>query len=165
MRKGREEILRKQIHTEKQNARRSMSTGILNGRAENGTRTRDPQLGKFIVKTMKITIQQQYTISMFQKFVNYTSTTVKNYCFYDVNLTKIRKIYIYQDIKSYCTPNPMYGFIPCGVRAYPALTPIPQRLGLPGTSTRWTTVFVTVCVLRKMSSVSSDARNPDTTAR
>ena len=135
MRKGREEILRKQIHTEKQNARRSMSTGILNGRAENGTRTRDPQLGKFIVKTMKITIQQQYTISMFQKFVNYTSTTVKNYCVYDVNLTKIRKIYIYQDIKSYCTPSPMYGFIPCGVRAYPTLTPIPQRLGLPGTST------------------------------
>ena len=116
MRKGREEILRKQIHTEKQNARRSMSTGILNGRAENGTRTRDPQLGKFIVETMKITIQQQYTISMFQKFVNYTSTTVKNYCVYDVNLTKIRKIYIYQDIKSYCTPNPMYGFIPCGVK-------------------------------------------------
>ena len=36
---------------------------------------------------------------MFQKFVNYTSTTVKNYCVYDVNLTKIRKIYIYQDIK------------------------------------------------------------------
>ncbi len=85
-------------------------------RAENGTRTRDPQLGKFIAKTMKITIQQQHTISMFQKFVNYTSTTVKNYCFYDVNLTKISKIYIYQDIKSYCTPSPMYGFIPCGVR-------------------------------------------------
>ena len=53
---------------------------------------------------------------MFQKFVNYTSTTVKNYCFYDVNLTKISKIYIYQDIKSYCTPSPMYGFIPCGVK-------------------------------------------------
>ena len=49
MRKGREEILRKQIHTEKQNARRSMSTGILNGRAENGTRTRDPQLGKLML--------------------------------------------------------------------------------------------------------------------
>ena len=99
MRKGREEILRKQIHTEKQNARRSMSTGILNGRAENGTRTRDPQLGKFIAKTTKITVQQQYTISMFQKFVNYTSTTVKTITLYDVNLTKIRKIYIYQDIK------------------------------------------------------------------
>ena len=24
---------------------------------------------------------------MFQKFVNYTSTTVKNYCFYDVENT------------------------------------------------------------------------------
>lgn len=34
---------------------------------------------------------------MFQKFVNYTSTTVKNYCFYDVNLTKIRKIYILEN--------------------------------------------------------------------
>ena len=36
---------------------------------------------------------------MFQKFVNYTSTTVKTITLYDVNLTKIRKIYIYQDIK------------------------------------------------------------------
>ena len=79
MRKGREEILRKQIHTEKQNARRSMSTGILNGRAENGTRTRDPQLGKFILKTTKSTIYQKYTILNFQKLVNYTSTTAKNY--------------------------------------------------------------------------------------
>ena len=57
MRKGREEILRKQIHTEKQNARRSMSTGILNGRAENGTRTRDPQLGKLML----------YKLSYFRK--------------------------------------------------------------------------------------------------
>ena len=58
MRKGREEILRKQIHTEKQNARRSMSTGILNGRAENGTRTRDPQLGKLTL----------YQLSYFRKW-------------------------------------------------------------------------------------------------
>ena len=57
MRKGREEILRKQIHTGKQNARRSMSTGILNGRAENGTRTRDPQLGKLML----------YQLSYFRK--------------------------------------------------------------------------------------------------